>query len=111
MLGHFKVEIRPTAYGMMECHRIKGVWDIMEEHGNIMYGISFDGHRMTFQGSKIRVSSCPRRQKISEYKHKLRCGCPPDHQIFWGVKHYLIILISTISPHSFLFQYKYQFDN
>ena len=31
--------------------------------------------------------ACPRvhdDQKMSEDNQNLRCGCPPDYQIFWG---------------------------
>ena len=47
------------------------------------------------QGSKVRVSSCP----LSEDNQKLRSGCPPDYQIFWGkyFENKLSIQILTLS--------------
>ena len=57
--------------------------------------IDFD--RVLFQ---VRVAkfACPRvldDQKMGEENQKLRFGCPPDYQIFWGK--YLKIIVHTNS--------------
>ena len=72
-----------------------------------------DRTRAAKNSGRVAKFACPRvldGQKMSEDNQKSRCGCPPDYQIFWGDINYLMIFISTISPQSLLFQYKYQFD-
>ena len=79
-----------------------------------------DIHNFTYNLDPLpRVAklACPRvldDQKMSEDNQNLRCGCPPDYQIYFGVKKYLKIVMCQLIQGitlSFPISLKYQFDN